>query len=236
MALARWDERVGALTQLRVANLEQPELAKADDHHLRNVLRARVGEAVVLSDGRGGWRMARVGTIGFECTSDIEHDAPLAPISIYMAPLKGDRSELAVAKCVELGVSSIVPLVCERSAVKFRGDVRIKIIDRWRRIAAEASGQCRRTWDLEVAEAVEVSDVPSDVVFADFDGTREWGELSRIAVGPEGGFTAAELAGRRSVSLGDTVLRAETAALAAATMLGARASGWGFATSTGPLG
>jgi len=161
--------------------------------------------------------------------SDITRDPPSPETSLYLTPLKGERAEWAVAKATEVGVSRIVPLIAERMVVKFKGEAREKILSRWRRIASETANQCRRTYDLVIADPVKVRDVHSLVAVADLGATGNWAGLRSVAIGPEGGWAKDEWdVGRRRVGLGPTVLRAETAAVVAASLLAFQAGGWGF--------
>ncbi len=218
--LLEWDRRRSALTQLRVADLERPVLESEQNHHLRQVLRARVGEEIVVSDGRGGWRLCRVGSSDLEVVSDVERDPEPRETTLYLSPLKGDRDEWALVKAVELGVSRVVPLVTQRLAVRYRDDARRKSLARWRRLALEAAGQCRRTFDLVVDEPLTPGEVPDAVAVCDFDGSADWRGLNALAIGPEGGFAPGEWAPeRRRVSLGQRVLRSETAAVVGAALV-----------------
>ncbi len=225
----QWARRVAALTQLRVTDITAPVLSRDDDHHLRRVLRAREGEELVLGDGRGAWRFARVGVHGLEGLEDVCRDEPAPTTTLYLAPLKGERGEWAVAKATEVGVSEIVPLVSERLALRFRGEARDKVLQRWRRIAAEVAGQCRRSYDLVVAEPVTPREVPAHVAVADFTGSGDWRGVRAVAVGPEGGWGADEWdPARRRVSLGPSVLRGETAAVVAGALVTFTNGSWGF--------
>ena len=126
-------------------------------------------------------------------------------------------------------MSRIVPLVSARLVVKFTGDVRDKVVGRWRRIANEANGQCRRTHEVVVDEPVRVADVPTGVAVADFAGEGDWRGVRSVAIGPEGGWATDEWdADRRRVSLGPSVLRAETAGVVAAALVAFGGGGWGF--------
>jgi 16S rRNA (uracil1498-N3)-methyltransferase len=227
--LVEWPRRVGALAQFHVDDLEAPELQREDEQHLRKVLRAREGEEVVVTDGQGSWALYEVLSFGLRRVSDITLDPPTPETSLYLTPLKGDRAEWAVAKATEVGVSRIVPLIAERMVIKFKGEAREKILARWRRIAAEASNQCRRTYDVTIADPIRVKDVHSLVAVADLGATGNWAGLRSVAIGPEGGWAKDEWdVGRRRVGLGPTVLRAETAGVIAASLLAFQAGGWGF--------
>jgi 16S rRNA (uracil1498-N3)-methyltransferase len=231
-----WPRRVAALAQFRVDDPHMPVLESDDEHHLRAVLRARSGEEIVVTNGEGAWSLCEVGDVGLHRVTSVEIDAPTPETTLYLAPLKGDRSEWVVAKATELGVSRVVPLVSERLVVKFKGDVREKIVARWRRIAAEANGQCRRTHFVAVDEPVHVRDVPVNVAVADFDGQASWDNVRAVAIGPEGGWAPGEWTERQTLSLGPTVLRAETAGVVAASLLAFGAGGWGFTLSSGDFG
>ncbi len=228
--------RVAALAQFRVVDPRRPELSGADDHHLRAVLRASSGEEVVVTDGRGAWALAAVAAAGLHPLTDVLHEAPPRERSLYLAPLKGDRSEWAIVKATELGVSTIVPLLSHRVVVKCRGEARTKLLARWRRLAHEASAQSRRTHYPTIADPLTPDQVPRDVAVCDFGGDGSWAHVVGVAIGPEGGWEAAEWGGeRRRLSLGPTVLRAETAAVAAATLMAFHAPDWGYAHGSGAL-
>jgi len=224
--LIEWTRRVNALTQMRVADPMVPILDKDSEHHLRKVLRAQVGEEIVVTNGSGSWSFALVQDSGLKRVSEVSVDPQPADVALYLAPLKGDRSEWVVAKATELGVSVLVPLLSERLAVKFKGEARSKILDRWRRISEEATGQCRRTYDLVIGEPVTPDQVPPHVAVADFGGGSDLAGIRAMAIGPEGGWAPGEWAPERTViSLGSTVLRGETAAIAAAALMTLGAQG-----------
>ncbi|HVA54064.1 MAG TPA: RsmE family RNA methyltransferase [Acidimicrobiales bacterium] len=230
MTIIEWPRRVAAVGQFHVRDLGSPELDSDDDHHLRKVLRAREGEEIVVTDGRGSWALCAVTERGLELVTHVHLDPASPETTLYLSPLKGDRAEWAVAKATEVGVTRVVPLISERMVVKFKGDAREKTLSRWRRIAAEATGQCRRTYDVEIAAPVRVGDVPAWVAIADFGAKGNWQGVRGVAIGPEGGWAANEWdETRRRVGLGPTVLRAETAGVVAAAIVAFQAGGWGFA-------
>ncbi len=155
------------------------------------------------------------------------------PITLLLAVFKFDRMEWAIEKCTELNVTFIVPVIARRTE-KHLALAAEKRVERWRRIAREASEQARRVTPPEIGEPVKLSaalDVAADLRIVLAETEREQG-LSDIlgarlnspslalAVGAEGGWTPDELqsfeqAGWIAASLGTTILRAETAAIAA---------------------
>ncbi len=229
MTYLEWPRRVAALGQFHVDDLNAPELDADEEHHLRKVLRVREGEEIVVTNGRGSWALCEFTERGLLRVTDVNLDPPTPETTLYLTPIKGERAEWAVAKATEVGVSRIVPLLAQRMTVKFKGEVREKILSRWRRIAAEASGQCRRTYDVAIDEPVRVGDVPESAAVADLGATGDWQGVRSVAIGPEGGWAPNEWdERRRRVGLGPTVLRAETAGVVAATLLAFQAGGWGF--------
>jgi 16S rRNA (uracil1498-N3)-methyltransferase len=217
-----------------VADLDRPELAEDDGHHLDRVLRLRPGEVVSASDGRGGLRLCTyVGAGGVEPAGEAAwEEAPAPPLAVGFALIKGDRPEWIVQKLTECGVDRIVPFVGERSVVQWEAAKAERQAERMARVAREAAMQSRRRW-LPVVEAV----APFASVVAEANGSGwvradlgadEAPTLDRpsILVGPEGGWSEAErVAVAAAVGLGPTVLRAETAAVAAGVLLSALRSG-----------
>ncbi len=218
MTLELFERRVAALAQLRVDDPARPALDAAGEHHLFRVLRARAGEEVVVTDGRGTWALCVVGANRLEPLGPPVTD-PTPPESVlYLAPPRGERADWAIAKATEVGVTRVVPLVSANLAWRFSGEARAKVLARWRRVALEAAGQCRRTFDLVLDEPTTPADVPAEVAVCEVSGTasRDWRGVRAVAVGPEGGWAPGEWGDeRRRVSLGDTVLRSETAAVLA---------------------
>ncbi len=210
--------------------LEGPEA-----HHLVAASRLRPGDAVCLFNGDGKEYAARVLQIGRRM-AELKIEAVAAPqreLAFFLqvaAPLpKGDRSQFLIEKLTELGATSFVPLECERSVVS-ASDAKLEKLQRH---VIEASKQCGRNvlmaielplaW-LEHCQALGDGETGwiAHVDAAESDPTRAAGARNvRIAIGPEGGFTEAEVAagvsrGWRPINLGPRILRVETAALLAA--------------------
>jgi len=219
-----------------VDDLTAPTLSDDDQHHLARVLRMRDGESVSASDGRGGWRLCQWRDGRLDAASDVQHvAAPTPRIGVAFVPVKGDRPEWAVQKLTEIGVDDIIVLAPTRRAVVRWGDD--KHLRKLQVVAREAAMQSRRVWLPTVTGLVSLAEVcarpgaaVADPAGEPFDaGTRDSAArdasapspaTSLIIIGPEGGFDADELTPSvRRVSLGDTILRAETATLVAATLL-----------------
>ena len=215
---------------LFVDDLDAPVMAEVDRHHVERVLRVRPGEAVSVSDGRGGFRSCRLGAGGaLEPDGEVERDDPPAPpIGVGFALVKAAKPEWIVQKLTECGVDRIVPFVAERSIVRWDEAKADRNLERWRRVAVEAAMQSRRRW-LPAVEAVQpFADVVAEAALADPDG--EPLDVARtpvVLVGPEGGWAPAERAAAdgRIVGFGPTTLRAETAAVAAGVLLAALRAG-----------
>jgi 16S rRNA (uracil1498-N3)-methyltransferase len=135
---------------------------------------------------------------------------------------KGDRPEWIVQKLTELGIDRIVLFEATHSVVRWDGAKVQRNLERLRRVAVEASMQSRRVWlpTVEVLSWAAVLALPG-VALAEPGSVGLVDEaVESVVVGPEGGFSAAELAaGVPTVSLGDRVLRVETAAVVAGVLL-----------------
>jgi 16S rRNA (uracil1498-N3)-methyltransferase len=169
--------------------------------------------------------------VEFELGEEIASTA-LPKITIFLAIFKFDRMEWAIEKITELGVLRIVPVIARRTDSHLASAAH-KRVERWERIARQASEQSRRSMVPEVTAPRKLDDVmdqasPLRVVLAETEGEQSLKDALRshpgipelsLAIGPEGGWTSDELgqfteSGWISASLGNTVLRAETAAIA----------------------
>ena len=218
----------GACPHVIVEDVSAPAVSADDRHHLERVVRLRVGDLLSVTDGAGAWRWCRFGP---ELTIDGEIEcvaAPTSPIIIAFALVKGQKPELVVQKLTELGVDEIIPFVADRSVVRWDAERSRRNTERLRRIAAEAAMQSRRVWLPTVREVTrfDLLMAGGDFVVADRVGDAPTPETTSVMIGPEGGWSDAEreqFAG--VVSLGPGVLRAETAAFAAASILSALRAG-----------
>lgn len=201
------------------------DLISLDDdveHHMRRVLRLRDGESVSVTDGEGRWRscVARLSSaLVLEADGGVQREPEPDRFTIASAIPKGDRVDWLVQKVVELGADRVVLLHAERSAVRWKRERADKQLMRLQRIADEAVRQSRRVWRCAVEGPLEALDLLAEAIVAEPGGRRIDRFDALVAIGPEGGWSDAELerAGDR-VSVGSTILRTETAAVAATTL------------------
>jgi 16S rRNA (uracil1498-N3)-methyltransferase len=210
-------------------------LTGAHAAHLARVLRARVGQEFDIVAGD----VVRHGTISavssdrveFSLAEIVESGAE-TEISMVLAIFKFDRFEWAIEKCTELGVGKIIPAIARRTDAHLAQAAQ-KRVERWRRIAVEAAQQSRRNSPPEIVDPMRLMEVvnlsfTTKVLLAENEKKSSLRDLLTVeielplvlAVGPEGGWSEEEVKlfetnGWRSASLGDTILRAETAAMAA---------------------
>ncbi len=210
-----------------VESLADPQLSDDDDHHLRRVLRIRDNDVITVGDGAGRWVAARLLPGGLCVDSEpVVEQAPRPSVVVSAIP-KGDKPEWIVQKLTEVGATSIGFMDCARSVVHWDAVRGRRQIERLRRVAREAAMQSRRLWLPEIVDVVPLAAAAEalDCAIADPDGDDLAAEVDTVLVGPEGGFTDAELdLVARRVSLSTNVLRVETAALVAALMLTQRHS------------
>jgi 16S rRNA (uracil1498-N3)-methyltransferase len=252
--------RAAASAQAFVDDVAHARLSPDDVHHFGRVLRLRAGEEIIVSDGAGRWARARwlggesgagsgagseagsgAGSGMLEAQRDgtgpggdgsVQVEAAATPaLTVVFAPTKGERPEWVVQKLTELGIDRIIPLVSERSVVRWSGTRGQSAVARLRRVAREAAAQCRRVWLPEVGEVVTFADLvglgaPGQVVLAQLSGDRPNLAQRVVAVGPEGGWSGDELAsGLATVGFGLSVLRAETAAVTAGALMASLRTG-----------
>jgi len=215
-----------------------------EHRHLSRVLRARSGDVVVLFDEEGTKYKARVEDVAAEattlaCLDRTPGEGPKTRIGLAQALLKVKTMDFVVQKAAELGLADFFPVAAAHSVSRLE-EKSLRKVDRWEKIAREASKQSRLGWPIRIHAPLALDEflegpppeaalflserrgpLLRDVLCADRDGLPA---SAVILVGPEGGWTEAEEAsisgrGYEAVSLGRSVLRAETAALAAAALL-----------------
>jgi 16S rRNA (uracil1498-N3)-methyltransferase len=204
--------------------------------HLLRVLRAHLGQEFDIATGpvvRHG-RIVNIqgGRVEFELGDEVSA-AHIPDITLLLAIFKFDRMEWAIEKCTELGVSRIAPVIARRTDAHL-ASAAVKRAERWRRIAIQATEQSRRAHPPEIAAPLKLKDAVIDcaarlrIVLAESEQetllrdvlTSSPAREITLAIGPEGGWADDELqlfqkSGWSSASLGSTILRAETAAIAA---------------------
>jgi 16S rRNA (uracil1498-N3)-methyltransferase len=202
--------------------------------HLARVLRARVGQEFDISTGndvrRGRITSISPDRVEFELGDAVlVHSLPR--ITLVLSIFKFDRMEWAIEKCTELGAWRIVPVIARRTEAHLAAAA-AKRVERWQRIARQAAEQSRRDSPPEVESPIPLKDavaLPAStrIVLSESENQVTLKQALEfqigdvvLACGPEGGWTDAELemfcdAGWISASLGNTILRAETAAIAA---------------------
>jgi 16S rRNA (uracil1498-N3)-methyltransferase len=213
-----------------VDDIRAPRLGDDDRRHLLRVLRLRTGEAVSAADGTGWWcPCTLVGDGALEPAGDAVHfAAPLPAITVAMAVPKGDRPEWAVQKLTELGVDRIVVLAAERGVVRWEGERAGRHLDRLAAVARAAAMQSRRLTLPVIEGPTPMASLAQaePVALAEPGGGPPSLAWPTIAVGPEGGWSLSEVAlDLPRVTLGQTILRSETAAVVSATLLVSLRSG-----------
>jgi 16S rRNA (uracil1498-N3)-methyltransferase len=221
-----------------VGDLDHAQLDPGDRHHLERVLRIRRGEAVTASDGAGRWRRFRYGPALLPNGEVVEVPAPVPVLTVALALTKGHRPELVVQKLTELGVDRIAVFPSARSVARWEGERAERHLQRLRRVAREAAMQSRRVRLPTVVglEGFAAAAALPGAALADRDGGPPTLAHPAILVGPEGGWTPEERAGRPRVALSDGVLRAETAAIVVGTILTAMRDGRVGPTSRARVG
>lgn len=220
----------------------QALLSGTEAHHLVSVLRCRVGDRVELFDGNGTLAQATITHIksaNVTLTIDAQEPCPPPPqpaIIIAVSLAKGDRFDWLVGKCAEVGVDRICPVIYDRTVKLAQGK---NTQERWQHLAVSAAKQCRRLYLPQIDPPLPLAQVCTHLKKHHPDSQTFVGSLwpqapsllaesltkdTTIFIGPEGGFTATEEAffsqqAIRPIRLTDTIMRIETAALAAAIIL-----------------
>ena len=219
-----------------------------DLKHLRQVLRLGEGDIVQLFDGSGMEYEAQltfVGKMEAHATileSRLSESEPALRLTLYQGLAKAEKMDLIIQKAVELGIYRIVPVMTERTVVQLDDSDRKKKSERWNRIAKEASKQCRRAFVPQVAQPLtlemalkEIGQDNKAVLLYENEQKKCLKELMKcytinkigviaLFIGPEGGFSKEEVEriirlGVEVASLGKRILRTETAAISAISII-----------------
>ncbi len=217
-------------------------LGPSQSKQIASVLRLRPDDHVTLFNGDNSNYDAVIRTstrsaVDVEILDSVVGPAqPSPPVWLALALIKPDRFEWAVQKATELGVERIFPMESEQSVISLRVDRAERRLDRWRRIAVEAAEQSGRCTVPGICEPVKYGDIVGEasecqpILLWEGDATTPLTSIDLderpvlLIVGPEGGFSRAEIDAARAngiqlASLGPLILRAETAAVAAIAML-----------------
>ena len=218
-----------------------------DVNHISNVLRMKQGEELWISDG--GKKEYRCTIEEFSPDEVLLHiiyaqqpDYELqSRIYLFQGLPKADKMELIIQKAVELGAYEVIPVETKRCVVKLDGKKAAKKVERWKQIAESAAKQSKRMLipnvhevltfkeALKYAESMDVRLIPYELakgmqetkeILADIQP----GQSIGIFIGPEGGFAKEEIdvakeAGAKIITLGNRILRTETAGLAVLSIL-----------------
>lgn len=209
-------------------------LGGPDGHHLAQVRRLRPGERVTGADGAGHWREYEVRStardrLELRAVGAVAHEPePAVRIVLAFAPTKGGATDRVVQHATELGVDELRPLHTQRTVVRWDAERERAARTRLTRVAHEAAAQCFRSRLPVVGPTLTARDLAgcAGLVIASREGERRLEPLAArewtLAVGPEGGFTVDELAAVGAaprLSLGQHMLRAETAAVVGCSIL-----------------
>lgn len=206
--------------------------------HLFRVLRAKAGQQFdIAANGvlrHGTIVQAAMDQVEFELGDEVASTA-LLHVTVYLSIFKFDRLEWALEKLTELGVSSFRPMIAQRTE-QHLAKAAAKRVERWRKLAREASQQARRIAPPEIADPLALKQAIAEekgsrIVLAEAEeqlflkaALAGCEAPLALAFGPEGGWSEAEMelfkaSGWKAASLGHTILRAETAAIAATAVV-----------------
>jgi len=222
---------------------DEPKLTDEEAHHCLDVMRCREGDRVSLFDGEGREAEAEIveakkGNVTLRTFSVTESPRPAARLTLGQAIPKGKNMELIIQKATELGVSTLVPLVSERTVVRLDEREREKKRRKWQRVAVEACKQCGQNWlptvetpatveefargatdPFRLVAAIAPEARPLKAILRNWEARHgERPSAATLLIGPEGDLTPREVAtatdaGFAPLTLGPIVLRSETAAI-----------------------
>ena len=224
---------------------ERVELPEDEAEHLVRVLRLGVGDEVDIFDGRGGLWRAEVVQVGKKSAivRRLEPGRPASELAfgltLVVSVLKGDKMDDVVRDAVMLGVTSIRPVVSERSEIGLAALARSSRIARWQRIAVSSAKQCGRALVPPILDPVPLNSYLSEKAHGArimcVEPSSAIGEVrsvylipkpsaAEVIIGPEGGWAVSEVvaahdSGAILMSLGDRTLRADAVPIVAVTAL-----------------
>ena len=219
---------------------EEMQIVGTDAHHISNVLRMRVGQYIQIVSSDRVTALMEIKALTTDAAF-VRLVRRIEQVKIILAQglAKGEKMDFIIQKAVEVGVNTIVPVEMEHSVVKLDKSKAGKKVERWQKIAEEAAKQSKRDIVPKVTNVMNLNEVLNS--FADstklmaYEGETNLGLKKALAaiqnieeilliIGPEGGIAekelkAAELAGAKTFSLGNRILRTETAGLVSATAI-----------------
>lgn len=210
-------------------------------NHIARVLRLRSGDALTVFDGSGGEFGARIEEFRKEAVvvtveehRPLDRESPL-PLTLIQGISRGERMDWVIQKATELGASRIVPVFTKRSVVRLDEKQAQRKLQHWRAIAVAACEQCGRNRipdlaaPLDFFDALHLDSTPTRLLLSPtgdlrIDDLKDVGTGITVLIGPEGGLEDIEqesaiAAGFQAVRLGPRILRTETAAIAALTII-----------------
>jgi len=206
-------------------------------HHVRTVMRTRVGDWIEVINGQGGWARAKIERMTrnkLEARLDEKQFAPKPPLRtvIAVSVLRGPTMSWMVEKLCEIGVDTVIPMTFQRTELHSKNNH--PALERWRKLAAQALKVNRRLWLSEIHEPLSLTelltvalDYPHRLLL-DCEGPRDgqWQPSFPVlaTIGPPGDFTAEEKTALRSqgfqpLLINDSLLKTETAAISIAAIL-----------------
>ncbi len=222
-------------------DLERLRLLGPEAHHCRDVLRMAAGDTATVFNGRGLKAEVELSSVRRDlveccCLSWTQEPEPVRRVTLAQAIPKGKNMEWILEKATELGAAGIVPLLTTRTVVQLDEREALRKQEKWQRVVIEAAKQCGQNWvpRVELPQKIETLLAASHseelrlvaslgpaarhlkTVLA--ERPREALERTLVLIGPEGDFTPAELAlaeknGCEPITLGNIILRTETAAM-----------------------
>lgn len=221
-------------------------LSLDESRHITKVLRLKVGDMIELLDGHGTLCQAVIANVGRLVKADIEtvvaeQKEVNTPLWVWQGVLKGEKMDTVVQKCTELGVTGMIPFQSSRCQGKLHQTQAWKKLERWQRIGLAACKQCMRLQTIQIEKPTNYTESlmrKSDdegilkLLFWEEEKTTHLVDIPQIdkaqslalMLGPEGGFSSDEIllarrSGWQTVSLGERILRAETATLSAVSIV-----------------
>ncbi len=221
-------------------------ISDSDFNHIKNVLRMKEGEKFLVSDN-GASHLCELSSFEKDfCLAKVIEENYLTTelpvkIRLFQGLPKSDKLELIIQKCIELGVSEIIPVEMARSIVKFDQKKKAQKTERFQAIAESAAKQSKRNVIPTIKDAVSLFEAlelakDSDLILIPYENAKgmqvtkdalnkiERGKTVSVFIGPEGGFDEKEVEkimdiGGISISLGSRILRTETAAITTISLL-----------------